>query len=389
MNTVVFWQNMPSHILAGPMRHFAERWRGEVHAVFDESQMQDRKELGWEIPDLGEVACHFLSDQESPQAFAEQFVQEHADAIHVLGGFRGCLAIDSCRKALAGRREIRLASIAERPLTTSWWKTPVLNCWYRSFFRRHGKRFGAVLAMGTLGVETYASLGCPEQVLYPYLYHVSGNERTDVASCEQDGRPVKFVYVGQFIRRKGVDVLLDSLSAWPSGGWELTLIGRGGECEDAIVRLAKEHAAVHYAGVVPSERIVETLADHDVCLVPSRHDGWGVVTNEAVLAGIGTIVSDRAASFDLVRASGAGEVIPAGDPRALAEAVRHVVDRPECAAEWRSRATKFASQIEEEPLGAYLHDVLDHAFVNPGTPRPTAAWLLESGDELSHTSRVA
>jgi glycosyltransferase involved in cell wall biosynthesis len=55
-----------------------------------------------------------------------------------------------------------------------------------------------------------------------------------------------------------------------------------------------------------------------VFVLPSVEDGWGLVTNEAMRAGLPVIVSDHAGSAEIVRDGVNGFVVPARDVDALA-----------------------------------------------------------------------
>ena len=64
----------------------------------------------------------------------------------------------------------------------------------------------------------------------------------------------------------------------------------------------------------------------DILVLPSYHEPWGLVVNEAMATGALPVVSDRVgAGPDLV--DGIGEVFPCGDVTALTEALRRALGR--------------------------------------------------------------
>ena len=63
------------------------------------------------------------------------------------------------------------------------------------------------------------------------------------------------------------------------------------------------------------------FAAADAFVLPSRHDGWGVVVNEALGAGLPIIVSDRVGARDLVQHGGNGFITSVGDIDGLAGAL--------------------------------------------------------------------
>ncbi len=69
-------------------------------------------------------------------------------------------------------------------------------------------------------------------------------------------------------------------------------------------------------------------------VLPSRHEPWGLVVNEAMNAGRAVMVSDDVGcQQDLVREGETGAVFPVGDVAALAAAIERVLATPETAAQ--------------------------------------------------------
>ena len=377
---IIFWQVMPSHHQSGAIRHLAEIWPGQVFAVYDMEMLESRKSLGWQPPNMGKVECFYLNNKEHPALFVQNIVKEHIDAIHVLGGFRGCLSSRLAWHELRKRSNARLSCIAERPRLAGNLKSTILApLWYWSFFLRHGKRFKAVLAMGELGVQCFTKLGCPEDILFPYKYQVDFIHDSILNSfpceaCEDSlSKKVRFVYVGRFDQGKGVDLILAALDSLP-GAWTMDWIGQGGDLEP-LVRASADGKQVRFLGAVPSDQVVRCLRSYDVCLVPSRYDGWGMMTNEALLAGLGLVVSDEVGSKDLVFASGSGKVVAAGSACALRTTLLDILDHPKQLEEWKKRAQAYHKRITPVVVGQYLSDVLNYTFIKNGADRPDAPWL--------------
>ena len=68
----------------------------------------------------------------------------------------------------------------------------------------------------------------------------------------------------------------------------------------------------------------------DVFVLPSVHEPWGLVVNEAMNLGRPVVVSDQVGSgYDLVRDGENGFVVPAGDASALATALSVILADPE------------------------------------------------------------
>lgn len=71
---------------------------------------------------------------------------------------------------------------------------------------------------------------------------------------------------------------------------------------------------VRFLGFVNQSRLPEIYVAADVLLLPSEHEPWGLVVNEAILCGCVAIVSDAVgAHHDLIRDGETGFVYPCGD----------------------------------------------------------------------------
>ncbi|WP_158509645.1 glycosyltransferase family 4 protein [Limnochorda pilosa] len=141
----------------------------------------------------------------------------------------------------------------------------------------------------------------------------------------------RFLYVGQFIERKGVRELLRIFTdASPSLG-RLTLVGYGSL--EAELRSMASHGDVNvrFAG---SSRTLEELAEHyaqaDVLVMPSLLEVWGLVVNEALAAGLYVLASKRAgATHDLIELAptDVGRAFDPDDEVDFRRALTHATER--------------------------------------------------------------
>jgi len=143
----------------------------------------------------------------------------------------------------------------------------------------------------------------------------------------------RFLYCGQLIERKGVDLLLTAFCevARKRRNATLTLLGTGPlEHRLAAGLPADIRARVTFAGFQPIKALPRCFAESDIFILPSRHDGWGVVVNQAIAAGMPVICSDAVgAASDLVVDTRNGSLFPAGDTRKLEQAMQQYIDHPE------------------------------------------------------------
>ncbi len=111
----------------------------------------------------------------------------------------------------------------------------------------------------------------------------------------------------------------------------LLLAGEGEEREH-LQRLASEHELcpyVRFLGFRNQSELPALFALARCFVLPSRHEPWGLIVNEAMAAGCPVVVSsDVGAAADLVVEGTTGYTYPAGDVEALADALAKILHSP-------------------------------------------------------------
>ncbi len=144
----------------------------------------------------------------------------------------------------------------------------------------------------------------------------------------QPGDPLKIVFVGQAVERKGLPVLVRAFEALrgqvPA---ELTIVGASAE---EIEPLLVDGTGVNALGRVDDESRQAALLAGDVLAAPSLGgESFGMVLTEAFAAGTPVVASDIAGYRDVVADGVDGLLVPRGDATRLAETLRDLaIDRP-------------------------------------------------------------
>ena len=141
------------------------------------------------------------------------------------------------------------------------------------------------------------------------------------------GEPLRIVFVGQAVERKGLPVLLRAFEALrgqiPA---ELTVIGLTPE---ELAPLLVEGEGVTALGRVDDAVKSAVLHDADVLCAPSLGgESFGMVLTEAFAAGTPVVASDIAGYRDVVSAGVDGLLVPRGNATALAETLRDLALDP-------------------------------------------------------------
>jgi starch synthase len=133
--------------------------------------------------------------------------------------------------------------------------------------------------------------------------------------------PIRVIYVGRLTQRKGIADLLDAIPLVEEE-LELTIIGRRvGHAAPLEVALK----TVRWLPSLPRDAVLSEIANHDVLVLPSLFEGFGMVLSEALSRGTPIIATDHTAAPDLLGASpDAGWVVPIRRPEAIAAAIRRL-----------------------------------------------------------------
>ncbi len=104
-----------------------------------------------------------------------------------------------------------------------------------------------------------------------------------------------FLYVGRLAEEKNVHGFLDSYLEYRRGGgtWPLVLVGDGPERKALEAQAAASPYArdIHFAGLRSTAELPQYYAFAGCFVLPSTREPWGLVTNEAMAAGLPVIVS--------------------------------------------------------------------------------------------------
>jgi glycosyltransferase involved in cell wall biosynthesis len=115
---------------------------------------------------------------------------------------------------------------------------------------------------------------------------------------------IHFLFVGQFIQRKGIIELLTAFKSVPSEKGILRLVGHGPQ-KTEIHTFVQEHNMENVEIVGPTTTMEETARYYawaDVLVMPSLLEVWGLVVNEALASGVYVMASKYAgATYDLIQ----------------------------------------------------------------------------------------
>lgn len=183
----------------------------------------------------------------------------------------------------------------------------------------------------------------------------------------RQGGPLRLVFVGNLIPRKGLHTLLSALRTVDAGPWRLDIAGAAvdasyaGRMRSAARALGER---VQFHGRVTDADLHALLARSDALVVPSTYEGFGIVYLEGMARGLPAVATRAGAAGEIVVDGESGFLVPAGDARALADVLnRLAADRALLArmsAAARRRYDDFPTWEQTAArVRQYLHSLLE------------------------------
>ena len=176
-------------------------------------------------------------------------------------------------------------------------------------------------------------------------------------------------------QRKGLLHLAEAwelVAAQPTP-WRLIVIGAFSEA--AVVDRLREAGRrtgmrVELRGVVSSEQVVEYMQACDALVHPSLAEGVANATLEAMSTGVPVISTDVDGQPEIIQDGRTGILVPPGDPRALADALLRVANRPAYARRLGAAARqRVLEHFDAEQHGRRLAAILERAARQPRPER--------------------
>jgi len=229
---------------------------------------------------------------------------------------------------------------------------------YRVYVLLLRHRISGIFAISQLAVAQYHRAGMPTRKLFPFGYFVpSSGVLTKppelFKKASNDG--LRIVFVGSLIQRKGLDLLHAAAIRLCEQGCvlDVDIYGPG----DAS-SLMGNGSRLRYCGTIPFGGAQSIIAQYDLLILPSRFDGWGVVVNEALCAGVPVLCSDAAGAGNVAKTFGAGLSFASGDAKALSDVLLRLVRDPSRLQLMRVAASRLAILLQPDVAARYMLEVI-------------------------------
>lgn len=324
---IVFWQNCLSpHQLPYIVHLLDDNRVDEVVVVVGKTVSEYRKKMGWEIGAIkGLDKCQVYVAPHN-DIIENLLFYRSKESQHLFSGIHADTFVFKCLH-MSMKFDLHRGLITERPNTYNF-KWNIRNgkpYWmHRLRFliqdRKYAKKIEHVFAMGMEAVNYFKSLGLSWKV-HPFCYCtqiVSGKSDITKLSSPQ------YVFVGSLSPRKNPISLIKAFSTIKCG--MIRFVGDGELKNIVLKEIEKRNLQknIQIVGTVSLNQIHHYLYSSDVLVLPSLHDGWGAVVNEALQTGCYVICSDACGACMLLDENPKlGRIFKTGDVIELANCLNY------------------------------------------------------------------
>ncbi len=363
-----FWQRIVSPHMAGLARELSHQGC-EVTYIAEQLMSTDRARQGWVPPELGDVQLKVAA---SPSAARTLVASAPLDSIHICQGIRSNGLVNVAQRALASRRLKQW--VVMETVDDHGWRGVLKRLEYRRLFALWQGRIEGVLATGLRTPDWVVARGVAAEKVFPFAYFLPDSPTRHEEVTNRTGK-FRFVFVGQFIERKRLNLLIQALAAMDRVDLELAVIGSGPQ-ESHLRTLAESTlpGRVDWIRRLPMEEVLQELTKADCLVLPSRHDGWGAVVSEALMAGTPAICSDTCGSAVVVQASGYGGVFRSGDVESLRFELMRMLGKGKLTGSEKQKLAEWSRCLGSDAGALYLKSIL--GYVEGSGARPSPFWQL-------------
>ncbi len=179
-------------------------------------------------------------------------------------------------------------------------------------------RMSVAMASGSLHVELFEKIGFQGKIIKTGGVGIF-NKPVRQLSTSKYRVPLRYLYVGRLVSVKNLEFLVRCFSEL---GKPLTIVGSG-ELDNRLKQMAAGN--IIFKGFVPNENLPQIYSSHDIFILPSVYEPWGLVVDEAIYWGLPVIVSDVVGcSVDMVVNPGTGVVFKSNDIASFVAAVNEI-----------------------------------------------------------------
>lgn len=178
---------------------------------------------------------------------------------------------------------------------------------------------------------------------------------------------IRLLFAGRVVEMKGVHTILEAMPEisrrFPQIAVRLTILGDTQDRQylkkiETIIHQLNLSGKIDFRPSVQEPDLFDLFQAHDIFLFPSLYEPFSLTLIHALAAGIPVVASDVGGNREIVFPGRTGLLFSKGNPRSLADAVYHIVNKPtlryQMSMEARKLARNYSFQAMAQKVEAFL-----------------------------------
>lgn len=176
-----------------------------------------------------------------------------------------------------------------------------LNNWKKYFKKYILLRISYAFVSGKPHSEIFEKLNFKGKIIITGGVGLYNRNKKNIERKEKEN--YKYLCVARLIPVKNLEFLIE---AFNKNGKNLSIVGTG-ILEEKLKNIAKNN--IKFYGHIPNEKINEIYKEHDIFILPSQSETWGIVVEEAISNYMPVLVSNKVGcNIDIVKKYEVGEI---------------------------------------------------------------------------------
>ena len=154
-----------------------------------------------------------------------------------------------------------------------------------------------------------------EVEIIPLAFHAPVINRSSRGKLGLDKDSFYFITIGRLVKRKSIDTMINALSGIKNKKIKLLIVGDGPEI-DYLTGLTEQlnlTDRIKFPGYITEEEKYSYLANSDVFILTSMHEGFGIVFMEAMFMGLPIVCTNHGGQVDFLKQDQNALLIDVGD----------------------------------------------------------------------------
>lgn len=204
-----------------------------------------------------------------------------------------------------------IARFKGKPLVywTGFVETPYYN--ENNFFKKKigdqlrkylGKYSSACISYSNMTKEYLMNLGVDPNKIFSGT-QIINKKYSEVINYDKNKRENIILYLGYFQERKGIHLLIEIFNEMDIDNTKLIIAGSG-KYEKHLKKISNSNPNIIFPGYVKGKEKARYYSKADIFILPTLHDPWGLVLNEAMYFGLPIITTEYAGGKEMIKNNG-------------------------------------------------------------------------------------